>query len=98
MGNDPTTRFTLHGRVEVGQGRKEPISICIFFQMHTPVAISLTCSNSLTFAHCKDVFAIVGTTFCALDIVNYTLAFAEAIWWLLPLGWRWLSVASASGR
>ena len=28
----------------------------------------------------------------------YTLAFAEAIWWLLPLGWRWLSVASASGR
>ena len=57
----------------MGQGRKEPISICILFQMHTPVAISLTCSSSLTFAHCKHVFAIVGTTFCALDIVIHLL-------------------------
>lgn len=68
-----------------------PISICILFQMHTPVAIALTCLNSLTFAHCKHVFVLVGnlqlfvhwtllyTCFCWGNMVASTLGLALAI-------------------
>lgn len=47
---------------------------------------------SLQTCVCNCWYNFLGTWHC------YTLPFAEAIWWLLPLGWRWLSVASASGR
>ena len=82
---------------KVGTGKKGTnFNMYFVSDAHTcgncPHMFKLPDLSSLQTCVCNCWYNFLGTWHC------YTLPFAEAIWWLLPLGWRWLSVASASGR